>query len=321
MRRRHEKIRKKRLPEHQELTLQGPLYEVDNVGYVPDEVPECKNHYQELKEKVWNIPRNFLNVDTHVIARGRFGYIYTGSVQKDGSNVTAGVHSIADRMLKGSEKRLMLRELDACIRAGSMRFLAGLIGTCETSDTLYVAIELPPHNLKQKLLAARSGELFPVDKILTIGSSIAHALAHLEQHKIVHHQLCARNVGLTDDWTPKVMGHGISKYSLSDIKFTRWTAIEMFTEKKKHQPAVVWAFGVLFWEMMSLGATPYADLKEDSDVEEAVVERGIRLPQLPDIPDPIYQVMLSCWQPDAEERPTYDELVRLVSISELLLVE
>lgn len=36
----------KGLSEHQELTLQGPLVEVDNIAYIPEDVPEITNHYQ-----------------------------------------------------------------------------------------------------------------------------------------------------------------------------------------------------------------------------------------------------------------------------------
>lgn len=61
-----------------------------------------------------------------------------------------------------------------------------------------------------------------------------------------------------------------------------------------------------------MGGTPYHDLEMDSDVEDAI-NAGQRLQQLNDMPDPVYEVMSSCWLADPEERPTFDELVRLVS--------
>lgn len=62
-----------------------------------------------------------------------------------------------------------------------------------------------------------------------------------------------------------------------------------------------------------MGGTPYHNLEMDSDVEDAI-NAGQRLQQLNDMTDPIYEVMSSCWLTDPEERPTFDELVRLVSI-------
>lgn len=312
LRRRHETFRVRKLPEQQELTLQGPMYEVDNVGYIPDDVPERVNHYLELRTKVWSIPRHSLTIDNFLVRRGRFGTVHTGTVFKDDRAQPVTVHAIADGALKGSEKRHMLRELDVCIRAGTVKHLAGLVGTCEIPDTLYIVHELPPRILKSCLLAVRSGDdTFPVDRILSIASSIATALRYLANHKVVHTHLCARSVGLCDDWTPKLMGHGIAKYGLEDIKYTRWTAIECFDDRKKQQPGVIWAFGVLLWEMFSMGGTPYSNLTLDSEVEDAVT-RGVRLSQLLDIPDPIYEVMSSCWRDDSEERPLFDELTRLV---------
>lgn len=313
LRQRHEKFRMRKLPEQQELTLQGPLYEVDNLAYIPEDVPETVNHYQELKKKVWIIPRHVLTIHDTVIRRGRFGTVHTGVVEKDNLSYTVTVHNIADKLLKASDKRHMLRELDVCIKASPMKYLADLVGTCETQDTLYVVLELPPQTLKSQLLAARSGNIFPVNQILPIGSMIASALQHLENYKIVHDHLCARSVGLTNDWTPKLMGHGIAKYALEDIKYTRWTAVEYLGNKKKHQSGVVWAFGVLLWEMLSMGGTPYSNLLLESEVEEAI-QRGVRLPQLPDTPDPLYEVMSSCWNIESQERPTFTELQRLVSI-------
>ncbi|XP_008543704.1 putative inactive tyrosine-protein kinase Wsck [Microplitis demolitor] len=315
LRKRHEQIRMTKLPEQQELTLQGPMYEVDNMAYIPEDIPERPNHYQDLKSKVWSIPKNFLTIEPTVVRRGRFGNIHMGTVQdKDGNSSRALIHSIADKNLRASDKRHMLRDLDVCIKAGKMNYLASFVGNCETPDVLYVVQEAPAQNLKLRLLAARSGDVFPYEFILTIGSSIATGLNYLDAHKIIHSHLCARSIGLTDDLVPKIMGFGIGKHALEDLKLARWTAPERFGHKK-HNPAVVWSFAVVVWEMMSMGGTPYHDLEDESDVEEAVVEKNTRLPQLRDMPDPLYEVLLSCWNDNPDERPTFDELSRLNTLS------
>ncbi|XP_046623178.1 putative tyrosine-protein kinase Wsck [Neodiprion virginianus] len=314
LRRRHARSRAKQSSEQQELTLQGPVCEVDNMAYVPEDVPERKNHYQDLKSKVWSIPKNFLVIDAAVVRRGRFGTVHMGTVQINGVPKTATVHTISDGLLRASEKKAMLRELDVCIRVGSHINLAGLIGTCETPESLYVVIEMPPQTLKNRLLAARSGDPLPPNQILSVGVSVASALLHLQNHKIVHTCLCARSVGLESDGTPKLMGHGIAKYALEDIKYIRWKALELLNNEKWHQEGVVWAFGVLLWEIFSMGGTPYADLVGDDEVEDAV-RRHVRLPQLRDMPDPFYEVMLSCWSINRDERPTLDELVRIDTLS------
>jgi hypothetical protein len=104
--------------------------------------------------------------------------------------------------------RQMLRELDVCIKAGNFKYIAGLVGNCETPDTLFVAVELPPQSLKTRLLAARSGEHFPYEQMLMIGACVANGLRYLGSLKIIHNCVCTRSVGLSLDWTPKLMGHG-----------------------------------------------------------------------------------------------------------------
>lgn len=66
-----------------------------------------------------------------------------------------------------------------------------------------------------------------------------------------------------------------------------------------------------------MGGTPYNHLEMDSDVEDSI-NSGQRLHQLRDVPDPVYEVMSSCWLVDPLERPTFDELVRLVRIFYLI---
>ncbi|XP_063992258.1 putative inactive tyrosine-protein kinase Wsck [Diachasmimorpha longicaudata] len=305
-----------KLPEQQELTLQGPMYEVDNMAYIPEDVPERPNHYQDLKKKVWSIPKNFLNVDHElVMKRGRFGTIHKGTVQdRNGVLSDAIIHCISDVNLRPSEKKHMLRDLDVCIKTGNMKYLAGFVGNCETPETLYIVLEATPDTLKNRLLAARVGQVFPYEQILPIGSGIAQGLAYLEAHKVIHSHLCARSIGLTSDYVPKIGGFGIGKHSIEDVKLARWTAPERFGHKK-HIGGVVWAFGVVIWEMMSMGGTPYSDLEDECDVEAAVVEQDVRLPQLRDMPDPLYEVLISCWMVDPEERPIFDELARLNTLS------
>ncbi|KYN16208.1 Vascular endothelial growth factor receptor 3 [Trachymyrmex cornetzi] len=269
-----------KLPEQQELMLQGPVYKVDDMGYISEDIPKRVNHYQKLKKKVF-----------------------------DDKSYPTTIHTIVDGALKGSDKRHMLRELDVCIRADSMKYLADLV---EIFDMLYVVLELPLQILKDRLLGVQSGDVFPIDQILSISFSIAIALQYLASHKIIHNRLYARSVELSSDWTPKLMDHGIAKYALQDLKYARWTAIEYFDIQTEHQSGVIWAVGVLLWKMFSMGDTPYSNLALDSEVEDAIM-RGIRLPQLLNVTDPIYEVMSPCWRDDPEERPTFDELTRLAS--------
>lgn len=45
----------------------------------------------------------------------------------------------------------------------------------------------------------------------------------------------------------------------------------------------------------------------------AQVEMGYRMPPPAECPDIVYQVMTQCWQDDPEERPTFEQLVPMLT--------
>lgn len=131
--------------------------------------------------------------------------------------------------------------------------------------------------------------------------------------QIHHRKLCARNVSLLNQSTPKIAGIGISEFSKpgQDVNLVRWTAPETFKSKNYVSKCDVWSFGCLMWEAVTLGATPYPEIKS-KDLPSRV-SRGLRLPQTGAMSDDLYQMMLNCWQVDPDERPSFAEIVEQLS--------
>jgi len=69
----------------------------------------------------------------------------------------------------------------------------------------------------------------------------------------------------------------------------------------------VWAFGVVMWEIFSYGMIPYAGLSNERVIEKVTIE-GYRLPSPANCPKEIYQWMLDCWNNEAEQRPSFQQL-------------
>lgn len=67
-----------------------------------------------------------------------------------------------------------------------------------------------------------------------------------------------------------------------------------------------WSFGVLCWEIFSLGAVPYGEIKRHRDCIRYIAE-GNRLERPRFASDDIWDIIYSCFF-EAKERPTMEEL-------------
>jgi hypothetical protein len=63
------------------------------------------------------------------------------------------------------------------------------------------------------------------------------------------------------------------------------------------------SFGILLWEVMSLGYMPYPG-RGNQEVME-IVSSGGRLEPPPRCPSPVYRIMDQCWSPAPDQRPNF----------------
>ena len=72
-----------------------------------------------------------------------------------------------------------------------------------------------------------------------------------------------------------------------------------------------WAFAVLIFEVFTMGLAPYPGMSIQEVI--AFVTAGMVMSKPNEIPTKIYQIMLRCWSQSPEERPTFAELVQVLS--------
>ncbi|CAM4621570.1 unnamed protein product, partial [Lepidochelys olivacea] len=68
----------------------------------------------------------------------------------------------------------------------------------------------------------------------------------------------------------------------------------------------VWSYGVLLWEIFSLGAAPYPGMSNQQVVSQ--VERGFRMRAPKRCPVEVYDVMLRCWEASPSLRPKFSAI-------------
>ncbi len=80
----------------------------------------------------------------------------------------------------------------------------------------------------------------------------------------------------------------------------------------------VWAFGVLLWEVFSMGLQPYYGLSHEEVVQYLKDGKVLACPD--NTPKSAYRLMLSCWHPQAANRPSFRTLYRELETIERELV-
>lgn len=70
----------------------------------------------------------------------------------------------------------------------------------------------------------------------------------------------------------------------------------------------VWSFGILMWEIVTLGSTPYPGMAAGEVMRK--VRDGYRLEKPEHCKREIYNIMYYCWDKDKDKRPQFTELVQ-----------
>ncbi|XP_028415315.1 uncharacterized protein LOC114538353 isoform X3 [Dendronephthya gigantea] len=142
---------------------------------------------------------------------------------------------------------------------------------------------------------------------------IASGMEHVAGLGIVHRDLAARNILLDKSKVLKISDFGLSregtyvKQTHGKIPF-RWLSIEAIIERFYSTASDVWAFGVVLWEICTLGEVPYSTVS-DRDLKDFLLS-GKRMEKVESCTDEIYEIMLKCWNHLPEERPSFSELTK-----------
>jgi len=139
---------------------------------------------------------------------------------------------------------------------------------------------------------------------------MAEAMQFLSQRQIIHGRLCARHVAIKRSHAngegplAKLFGFGVTDVAADrQLDLIRWRAHEQLCGRPANAKGDVWSFGVLLWEVATLGGTPYAE--EAARSVGTAVCRGLRLPAPPTASEELYTLALDCWQVDPDERPDF----------------
>ncbi|NWR92859.1 STYK1 kinase, partial [Furnarius figulus] len=278
-----------------------------------------------LTLKELEIPREKLLPGTlQLINRGAYGSIYrahlaTGSSGKTRTVVLKALQGLASPQ----EVKDFLGRIKFHQSLGRHENLVELVGCCVDQLPLYMVMEdVSLGDLLTFLWTCRKDVMaahgIPCDlterQVYGVGQQVAAALAYLEEKKLFHGDIAARNVLLHPNFTAKLCGLGLAyeTHTRGANSVTRgvpvkWQAPERLLKKPPSIKADIWSFGILLYEMITLGAPPYPEVPP-SDILSYLQRQNV-MKQPSSCQQAMYGIMTSCWQWDAAHRPSPSQLL------------
>uniref|UniRef100_A0A8B9LMJ4 Fibroblast growth factor receptor n=1 Tax=Astyanax mexicanus TaxID=7994 RepID=A0A8B9LMJ4_ASTMX len=281
----------------------------------------------------WEFPRSKLTLGK-ALGEGCFGQVVMAEaigIDKEKPNKPL---TVAVKMLKddGTDKDLsdLVSEMEMMKMIGKHKNIINLLGACTQDGPLYVLVEYASKgNLREYLRARRPpgmdysfdtckipNETLTFKDLVSCAYQVARGMEYLASQKCIHRDLAARNVLVTEDNVMKIADFGLARdvHNIDYYKKTtngrlpvKWMAPEALFDRVYTHQSDVWSYGVLLWEIFTLGGSPYPGIP----VEELfkLLKEGHRMDKPANCTHELYMIMRECWHAVPSQRPTFRQLV------------
>lgn len=256
-----------------------------------------------------------------------------------GGSESAGTHvTVAIKMLhESSDERNredFLKEIQMMKDIGYHRNIVSILGCCTLQEPYCLVVEHVPHgDLLTYLCKIRQAvrqqhdageaylnselEMFTCQDLLSVARQISTGMEFLSQKGYIHRDLAARNILVGNNKTVKIGDFGLTRYIYNDVRRVyvnrhggklplKWMSPEAVFSLTFSAASDVWSFGIVLFEIVTLGGTPYQQMSYRELLQ--ALRQGTIMEKPDNCSDEIYDVMRSCWQFDPSLRPSFTRL-------------
>lgn len=266
---------------------------------------------QKAKPDKWELPRKDIVLMTKIGA-GNFGEVRLGRLKQK-----------IDVAVKTSKKSKMTNAafLEEATKMKELlhKNLVRLYGVCTMDDPIFIVLEYLSGGCVLDFLRTRRGKNATLQQLAQMLSDIAEGMMFMESVHWVHGDLAARNLLMGANKVVKIcdFGHSVktdannSPVWVSQQLPVRWTAPEFYATRTCSPRSDVWSYGVVIFEVLARGEEPYSSFTENKRVMKMLTS-GFRMPMHKKVPKYFYAMMIDCWQPEDEDRPTFRRIAKIL---------
>uniref|UniRef100_A0A0N5BGX5 Protein kinase domain-containing protein n=1 Tax=Strongyloides papillosus TaxID=174720 RepID=A0A0N5BGX5_STREA len=294
----------------------------------------------ETERLPWEVKSDRIHIDYEFpLGNGKYSNVYLGKL-KGKAPVMGWIKRVeikqyqdcavaikVPKRFDSEEEGQLLREIAVMKAINNHVNICMLLGCTVRNNLVCTVMELTHTNLSKYLNQIKQSfceqnthntslAMIPYGRFISMIIEICGAMSLLASKGFVHRDLASRNILLTTGLRAKISGLGFCSnandktfemnkktYKLLHYKIM---SIEVLTEGIFSEKSDTWSFGLLLYEIYTMGESPYKDTKREDLVRK--LKNGER-PRLPIYAtDEIYSIMMKCWHKYAERRPGFHDL-------------